>query len=113
MSRWYAPGPMPGLTATTDATPDGPRVRLAGELDIATAPQADEELRHAESGGPDRLTLDLSSLSFMDSTGLRLVVAAEQRAQESGRQLYVTRGPEAVQRVFELTGVDERLRFVE
>lgn len=104
---------MPGLTATTDTTPDGPRVRLAGELDIATAPHADEELRHAETGGPERLTLDLSGLSFMDSTGLRLVVAAEQRAQECGRELIVARGPEAVQRVFELTGVDERLRFVE
>lgn len=104
---------MPALTATTDATGDGPRVRLEGELDIATAPQADEELRRAEADGPHRLTLDLSALSFMDSTGLRLVVAAEQRAKESGRELYVARGPEAVQRVFELTGVEERLRFLD
>lgn len=104
---------MPALTATTDRSGEGPRVRLEGELDLATAPHADEELRRAEAGSPARLTLDLSALSFMDSTGLRLVVAAEQRAQEAGRELYVTRGPLAVQRVFQLTGVDERLQFLD
>lgn len=105
---------MPGLTASTDRADDGAaRIRLQGELDIATAPRADEELRRAEAERPSRIAVDLSGLTFMDSTGLRLVVAAEQRAHEAGRELVVVRGPDAVQRVFQLTGVDERLRFVD
>ena len=104
---------VPGLTASTERREDEARVRLEGELDIATAPQADERLRRAEAEGPRRIAVDLSSLTFMDSTGLRLVVAADQRAQNAGRELVVVRGPDAVQRVFQLTGVDERLTFVD
>lgn len=104
---------MSPLTATTERTGEGVRVRLQGELDIATAPEADDELRRAEAEGPDLLAVDLSGLSFMDSTGLRLVVAADQRAREAGRRLQLVRGPEAVQRVFELTGIDGRLEWAD
>jgi anti-anti-sigma factor len=49
----------------------------------------------------------------MDSTGLRIVVSADARARENGRRLVVVRGPEAVQRIFRMTRLDERLEMVD
>jgi anti-sigma B factor antagonist len=100
------------LSVENESLPGGARVALLGELDLATAAVAEEGLRAAEAAAPHRLKLDLTGLTFMDSTGLRLVIAAAARAREAGRSLVVVRGPAAVQRVFEVTGVDERLEFV-
>jgi anti-anti-sigma factor len=101
------------LSVDTDPLEDGVRLRLAGELDVATAPLAEDALRTAEAREPATLAIDLAGLTFMDSTGLRLVMAADTRAREAGRRLVVVRGPDAVQRVFELTGVDERIELVD
>ena len=57
--------------------------------------------------------LDLSGLTFLDSTGLRLIVAADQRAREADRRLVVVKGPVAVHRVFSITKLDERLEMVD
>jgi stage II sporulation protein AA (anti-sigma F factor antagonist) len=89
------------------------RIELRGELDLATAPQVEEALEGAESGEPPLIALDLSQLSFLDSSGLRTIVAADGRAREAGRRLTVVKGPEAVQRVFTITGLEDRLELVE
>jgi anti-anti-sigma factor len=57
--------------------------------------------------------LDLSELDFMDSTGLRLLIAADSRAREDGRRLTIIKGPEPVQRVFRITRLEERLEIVD
>jgi anti-anti-sigma factor len=101
------------LSVDTEPLEDGIRVRLRGELDVATAPLAEDALKTAEAREPRLLALDLGLLTFMDSTGLRLVMGADARAREAGRRLVVVRGPDAVQRVFELTGVDERIDLVD
>ena len=89
-------------------------VTLAGELDVAGASALERELeRVAADHSPTTLVLDLSGLDFMDSTGLRLVVLADQRAQEEGRRLVLVRGNESVQRVFAITRMEERLSFVD
>ncbi len=89
------------------------RVVLSGELDISSAPRAEEELDRVEGDHPAVLVLDLRGLDFMDSTGLRLIVSADARAREQGRRLAVVRGPEAVQRIFRVTRLDERLDMVD
>ena len=66
-----------------------------------------------EGAGPKIVLLDLSKLTFLDSTGLRCVVRADERAREEGRRLVVVKGPEAVQRVFEITRLQERLELVD
>lgn len=87
-------------------------VSLRGELDLSTVGKVEDELQHVESGAKV-VVLDLSSLTFLDSTGLRCVVRADERAREDGRRFVVVRGPEAVQRVFEITRLDERLELVD
>jgi anti-sigma B factor antagonist len=90
------------------------RVAFTGELDIAGAQEAEEAVRQAETGGGGRaLTIDLRGLTFMDSTGLRLLVAADRRAQQDGRTLRIVRGPDAIQRVLELTGLGDKLPLVD
>src|SRR5438093_8630349 len=102
------------LEVHTTATPDGVAVvTLVGELDIDTSTRVEQELRRIERTGPPTIVLDLRELTFIDSTGLRLVVAADVRAREQGRRLAVLPGPSGVQRVFRITTLDERLDFTD
>jgi anti-anti-sigma factor len=89
------------------------RLTLTGELDISSAPQLDEELAKVEAAAPPIVVLDLRSLEFMDSTGLRTIVTADARAREEGRRLAIVRGPDAVHRVFSVTRLDERLDMID
>lgn len=100
------------LDLTTAA--DGGTVTLAleGELDIASAPPVERELERIERDAPATIVLDLRALSFMDSTGLRIIVSADARAREQDRRLVVIQGPEPVQRIFRMTRLDERLEIV-
>ena len=89
------------------------RVSLRGELDLSTVEKVEDELRRIEDRGDELLVLDLSGLTFLDSTGLRLMVTADQRARKSGRRLALVKGPDTVHRVFTITKLDERLRMVD
>ena len=91
---------------------DAVRVRPIGSLDMATAPLLDRELQELREAGFPRLIVDLGGLSFMDSTGLRLALKWQAAAQEDGFQIGFTPGPPAVQRVFELTGMADRVPFI-
>jgi anti-sigma B factor antagonist len=86
---------------------------LVGELDLSSVPKVQEELRRVEAGSPATLVLDLSKLTFLDSTGLRCIVTADERARNEGRRIVIVRGPDAVQRVFAITRLEERLEMVD
>jgi anti-anti-sigma factor len=101
------------LDLKTESNAGTARVALAGELDISSAARLQEELDRVEASRPETLLLDLRSLEFMDSTGLRLILGADARARDDGRRLVLVRGPEAVQRVFSITKLDERLTIVD
>ena len=86
---------------------------LRGELDLSTVGKVEEELARVESDEPKLLVLDLAALNFLDSTGLRLMVMAHQRAEKQGRRLVIVKGPETVHRVFTITKLDEKLEMVD
>jgi anti-anti-sigma factor len=88
-------------------------VALMGELDLSTVAKVQEELRKIEAGSPPTLVVDLSKLTFLDSTGLRCIVTADERARETGRRVVIVRGPDPVQRVFAITRLEERLEMVD
>lgn len=88
-------------------------VALRGELDLSTVGKVQDELRRVEAAEPSVVVLDLSKLTFLDSTGLRCVVTADERLREQGRRLVIVRGPDAVQRVFSITRLEERLEMVD
>jgi anti-sigma B factor antagonist len=82
---------------------------LSGELDMA----AEDELEAAivSCAGAARLTLDLSQVTFMDSTGITLVLLANDLCKAHDIAFALVPGPRQVQRVFEIAGLLERLPF--
>jgi anti-sigma B factor antagonist len=88
-------------------------LRLSGELDISSAPQVEEQLARLEPERPELIVFDLRNLAFMDSTGLRLLIAADTRARQQRRRLAIVKGPEPVQRVFRITRLEERLEILD
>jgi anti-anti-sigma factor len=87
-------------------------VRLAGELDMGATfslePQIDRLLADDEVR---RLVVDLRAVTFVDSTGLRLLLEIHQRAERAARELSILRPEPTVQRVFTLAGLDDVLPF--
>ena len=85
---------------------------LRGELDLANAALLQGELDGAEIAPAPIVVLDLQQLKFIDSTGLRVLLTAHERARERGQEFAVTRGSEQVQRLLGITGVNEHLRVI-
>jgi anti-sigma B factor antagonist len=88
-------------------------VVLRGELDLSTVAKVQEELRRVEASTPPLVVVDLSALTFLDSTGLRCLITADERAREQGRRVVIVRGPDPVQRVFSITRLEEHLEIVD
>ena len=84
---------------------DAVRVAPAGEVDLATSGLLQKRIEAQLEQGCARLVLDLHDVSFMDSTGVRLVLELARVAERDHWELSVIRVPHAVQRVFELSGV--------
>jgi anti-sigma B factor antagonist len=104
---------MPPFSAEREARGTAVRLVLTGDLDLATAAEGEAAIIAAEENQPPLLILDLSELEFMDSTGLRVVISAASRARDDKRRLVLVKGPEVIQRVFEITRLAERLDMVD
>lgn len=87
------------------------RVSPCGELDMDTAALVRERVGDLTAGGLGRLLLDLRQLTFMDSSGLRLVLELQRAAAADGWELAVAPGPAQVQRVFDVTGMRSLVPF--
>lgn len=88
-------------------------LELDGELDLASAPLFQTEIDSKEVVAAAKLLIDLRQLSFIDSTGLRVLFSAQSQARQRGQQFAVTRGSEQVQRLLTITRMGEHLDFVE
>jgi anti-sigma B factor antagonist len=89
---------------------EGVVVALSGELDLAGTERLTAALAEAQaSGGP--LTVDLSDLDFIDSSGLGVLVRFNNAAQAADFPYRVIAGPPRVHRAFVLSGLDRALPF--
>jgi len=87
---------------------------LRGELDLATAPEFEQLINERIDEGRE-IVVDLRPLEFMDSSGIRVLVAAHTRAGRSGTKVFVVR-PEpasAVAKIVEVSGLDGELNIVD
>ena len=84
---------------------------VEGEIDIATAPLLEERLTDLEAGDAPNLIIDLDRVSFMDSTGLQVLVA-HTLSETNGRRIRLTKGSPQVQRLFAVSGMVGHLPFV-
>jgi anti-anti-sigma factor len=77
---------------------------VVGEIDAHSAPSLVEQI----SAGPDHtLVLDLAGVTFMDSSGLRVVVNLHQNGQAGGPELVIKDPSKPVMRLFEIAGLTE------
>jgi anti-sigma B factor antagonist len=87
-------------------------IRLGGELDPACAQQFAQSVEQALSTALLAI-VDLRQLTFIDSTGLHVLIEADARARHTGRRLVVVRGPAHIDRLFDLVGLSDRLRIID
>jgi anti-sigma B factor antagonist len=92
---------------------DSARLTPTGELDIATAPQLEQEVRSLLARSVRDVVIDLSRLTFIDSSALRLFIVLNDRASTEGWKLGLIRPTGQVRSVFEITGADDSLPFVD
>ena len=88
-------------------------ISVQGELDLANADELERELKRVESTDALSIVLDLSALTFIDSTGVGLLVSAHTRSRADSDRFTLLRGPSSVQRVLELTGIVDILPFAD
>jgi anti-sigma B factor antagonist len=88
-------------------------IRPVGEVDLATVDVVQARLGEVKAVGFRQLTLDLRAVSFMDLTGLRMILEWDAIARADGFAFSLVAGSPAVQRLFDVTGTRERLDFVE
>src|SRR3954453_4165331 len=86
---------------------------LDGELDFAHLDTARKALLDLGLRRVTRLALDLRGITFMDTSGVRLVLQAMHGADSSGTEFAIIRGPQLVQRVLELVGLTDQIRIVD
>ncbi len=112
-------GPSIGLDGTTpfactwhDGGASAAWVRIAGEVDLATAPQLAAALEQAQR---DVLivVVDLREVTFMDSAGLRVLMEADSRAVAAACRLVCVRGSRSLSRLFAIAGLEEHLKLVD
>ena len=82
-------------------------VRLLGELDMATADRLREELLRLASNGATEVTVDLSDLAFIDSTGLSVLITGLKRIRQQGGDMSLRSPTPGTRKVLEITGLTE------
>jgi anti-anti-sigma factor len=87
-------------------------IQLHGECDLAGLPSIHQAISRALEAGPECIVLDLSRLRFIDSSGLHATIELANRSAAQNTRLVIIPGPPPVQRVFEISGVFEKLPFI-
>ena len=107
--------PHAGERFRCEIAPQRERVRISpiGELDLATVPVVETHLSELQAAGFKQVTLDLREVSFLDSTGLRMILEWDAHSRADGFAFSLVAGPPTVQRLFELTQTTARLKFVD
>ena len=101
-----APSSRPPLLIEVGGSPQRRTLAVRGEVDIDTAPQLQATLQRMCVDGACEIVLDLQQLRFIDSSGIQALLAAKSDCAEQGCALIVDSAlPEAIARLFELTGV--------
>jgi anti-sigma B factor antagonist len=108
MTDEVLPGEEPiGFSIAREDGDHPPTVRLEGELDLRAATELREEILRALSDGGGSVRLDMTRLSFLDSTIISVLIMAKRRAEQAGGEVTLRNVPARVKRVFSITGIDE------
>lgn len=101
----------PGPSVRTAVHGDRLAVHLVGPLDVSTVGALHEVLRSSLAAGSCDLVVVLTDVTFLDATGLGVLVSAHTRARACGGRLGLVVDRESIVRVFRLTGLSRVLRL--
>ncbi len=79
---------------------------VAGEIDASTAPALDDALRTLPTGN-GTVVVDVSDVTFIDSSGLRVLISLASRADDTGRSVILKQPSPTVTRLLEITGLTQ------
>jgi len=88
-------------------------LELEGELDLASSPQLEHVLERTRREHPGLMVLDLERLRFIDMAGIRVLLAAQQRAERYGHRLVLANVRHSIRRVMQLASVNGVLTVLE
>jgi anti-sigma B factor antagonist len=86
-------------------------VELSGRLDMEAANADTPALRKAIEQGPAGIIIDMGAVEFISSSGLRMLIAAYQDAQQAGKRMALVRARPSVCRIFRVSALDAMFRF--
>jgi anti-sigma B factor antagonist len=100
---------MPPEFALTEASLDADRhvVAVRGEIDLFTAPELKQKLTDAIESGKNRIVVDLSDTTFLDSTALGVLIGAVKRLRSREGALVIVNVDQNIAKTFEITGLDQ------
>ena len=88
-------------------------LRVSGEFDLSAVERAERSLTRVVDAHPERVVVDLRSVSFLDVSGLTTLLRADARARHESITLGVVPPPNQAARIFELTDAARRLTLLE
>ena len=97
------PSPLAVVTASDDGW-----LIASGEIDMVSAPKLAAALDEGDYAG-----VDLDAVTFMDVSGLRVLLEAARRAESAGRRFAVARPSPPIRRILQLTAIDQTLEVIE
>ncbi len=95
------------LIITAESMGKGTVVFVSGEIDIYTSQQFKEKLYSLVDNSSDDLTIDCSSLNYMDSTGLGIFVGALKKMKSADRDIHIRNIKDNIKKLFIITGLDK------
>lgn len=99
-------GETPTVATRREIAPRRYVLEVTGDLDVFTAPLLKEQLLAAVEAGAKTIVVDLSAVTFLDSTTLGILVSALRRLRPVGGRLLIAGADTSVRSLFELTGLD-------
>ncbi|MFD7541720.1 STAS domain-containing protein [Streptomyces sp. NPDC059819] len=95
------------LSLRTRTTTAGPVIELAGELDHHTAPEVRDTLPGLDLRPGQQLVIDLTGITFCDSSGITVLIAARNHALACSASVALAAVPERVARIFRIVGLEQ------
>jgi anti-sigma B factor antagonist len=104
-----APGRLPPLDIEAAETPYGALLAITGELDLATVPRVRAATAEAPVAGAGTVVVDLTGVTFMDSTGIAVLIALEHELTERAGRMAIACPEGPARLLLDVTGLTEQL----
>jgi anti-sigma B factor antagonist len=101
----------PPFSIATEQAGDGVRLVVRGDLDLASAPEFERAVATAQRSQPAAMVVDLGELDFLDSRGLRAILAVRDLCDQQGCELRLIAGEQS-RRLFDMTGLTDSLPLI-